>query len=192
MEADAGVDVEEAEAGVKVDVIRSTEAVDRPTAIMSSRRTRRPPCHHTLANCASRRAIGYRDWRAIGYRWRRPRASRAPTRPGLTTTTTTTTTTMRTSGGSTYPSLLSRASEVDRGEIEITRVQLADTSRLGPSERMGTSVAWISDLLRRTRLDKTPAARVGTACANAPADGRQVRPILRKLPVRAKTLKNSL
>jgi hypothetical protein len=58
---------------------------------------------------------------------------------------------------------------------------------------MGTSVAWISDLLRRTWLDKMPAAaRVGTACANAPADGRQVRPILRKLSVRGKILKNFL
>jgi hypothetical protein len=42
-------------------------------------------------------------------------------------------------------------------------------------------------------LDETlAAARVGTACASAPADGRQVRPILRKLSVRRKNLKNFL
>jgi hypothetical protein len=34
MVADAGVDVEEAEAGAEEDVTRSTKAVDRPTAIM--------------------------------------------------------------------------------------------------------------------------------------------------------------
>jgi len=97
-------------------------------------------------------------------------------------------------GDSTCPSWPSRASGVDRGEIQITRVQLAVTCRLGQSGRMGTNVVWILDRLRRTRLDTKPcaAARDWIARADVPVDSRQVRQILEKLLVRTKLLKKLL